>query len=525
MSIRLLFLLICLCIAGPLRAEPRADAWWAHVAVLADDRMEGRLTGTPGHDRAAAYVADRFRAYGLRPAGTKGYLQPIAFETQRVDGAASRAALTGARGTTPIAIGPQLLISARGGPRPAAVKAPLVFIGYGLHIPEAGHDDLAGVDLKGKIAVFVAGGPQSISGALKSHARAERNRLLEARGAIGYLSIDTPKMMERPWARDVALSTQSGLYFADGALRDVKSAQFVGSFNPAEGEMLFAASGRRFAEIAALADASKPIPGFDMGQVLDVTIATERGKARSANVVGVLPGRDPTLKAQHVVLSAHLDGLGIGKPEGGDAIYNGAMDNAAGVASLLEIARGYREGKVRPRRSILFVAVTAEEKGLLGSRYFTRRPTVPKANLVADINLDMPLPLWPLTSLVVLGQDESSLGADARATGAAMGLPVIADPLPDRNSFTRSDQYAFIEQGVPALFPKFGFAQGTAAFDIEKQFRATRYHAPSDDLAQPVNKADAVRFNDFIAALALRVADADARPQWNADSFFRRFAQ
>ncbi|MFS0738362.1 M28 family metallopeptidase [Sphingomonas sp. 1P06PA] len=525
MVIRLLFLMLCALAAAPLHAEPRADAWWKHVAVLADDKMEGRLTGTPGYDRAAAYVAGRFRKYGLKPAGTDGYLQPIAFETQVVDAAGSTATLIAKGVETPLAIGAQLLISARGGPRPAATEAPLVFIGYGLHIPEAGHDDFAGVDLKGKIAVFVAGGPQSISGALKSHARAERGKLLEARGAVGFISIDTPKMMEQPWARAVALSTQAGLYFADAALRDVKGVQFAGSFNPAEGERLFAGSGRRFAEIAALADASKPIPGFALGQVLKATVATRLGTAAAANVVGVLEGSDPALKAEHVVLSAHLDGLGIGAPEGGDAIYNGAMDNAAGVASLLEIARGYRKGKVRPRRSILFLAVTAEEKGLLGSRYFARRPSVPKPSLVADINLDMPLPLWPLTSLLALGQEESSLGSDVRAIGVAMGLPVINDPLPDRNSFIRSDQYAFIEQGVPALFPKFGFSRGSAAFDIEKQFRATRYHGPSDDLAQPVNRADAVRFNDFLAALALRVADADQKPRWNTNSFFRRFAK
>ena len=184
-----------------------------------------------------------------------------------------------------------------------------------------------------------------------------------------------------------------------------------------------------------------------------------------------------------------------------------------------------RRRGARPRRSLLFVFVTAEERGLLGARWFAQRPTVPRASIVADLNYDMALPLFPLTGVTVLGAEESSLGADARAVGAAMGLPLVPDPFPDRNSFIRSDQYAFIEAGIPAVAFKFGFAAGTPEAETERAWRATHYHAPSDDGSQPVFRADEIRLHDFIAALALRIADAEARPRWNDDSFFRRFAR
>jgi len=239
-------------------------------------------------------------------------------------------------------------------------------------------------------------------------------------------------------------------------------------------------------------------------------------------VIARLPGSDPRLAGEHVVLTAHLDGLGVAPVGEGDRINNGALDNAAGVAALLDIAGQWRREGARPRRSILFAFVTAEERGLIGARYFVRSPTVPRASIVANLNYDMALPLFPLTGVIVLGADESSLGADARAVGAGMALPVLPDPFPDRNSFVRSDQYAFIEAGIPALAFKFGFRAGTPEAEIERHWRVTRYHGPTDDTDQIVFAEDEIRLHDFIAAIALRVADAEARPEWNADSQFRQ---
>jgi Zn-dependent M28 family amino/carboxypeptidase len=245
----------------------------------------------------------------------------------------------------------------------------------------------------------------------------------------------------------------------------------------------------------------------------------------ASNVVARLPGSDRRLRSEHVVFSAHLDHLGVGTPIDGDGLYNGAMDNAAGVAGLLDIARSYKARRAKPRRSMLFVFVAAEEKGLLGSRYFSLRPTVAKASIVADMNFDMALPIFPLRSVTALGAEESSLGATAAGVGQSMGLPLVPDPFPDRNSFVRSDQYSFIREGIPSLAFKFGFGPNDPESEIERQWRSTRYHAPSDDLSQPVERADAIRLNDFVAALALRIATAEERPRWNDQSFFKRFAR
>jgi Zn-dependent M28 family amino/carboxypeptidase len=226
-----------------------------------------------------------------------------------------------------------------------------------------------------------------------------------------------------------------------------------------------------------------------------------------------------------VVFSAHLDHLGLSNPIAGDRLHNGAMDNATGVAALLDIARKHQARRVKPKRSMLFVFVTAEEKGLLGSRYFALRPTVAKGSIAANLNFDMALPIFPLRSVTALGAEESSLGAVAAEVATSMNLPLAPDPFPDRNSFVRSDQYSFIREGVPAVAFKFGFAKDTPEAEMESKWRSERYHAPSDDLSQKVEKLDAVRLHDFVAELGWRVANAKDRPKWQRESFFRRFAQ
>ncbi|HEX8511910.1 MAG TPA: M28 family metallopeptidase [Allosphingosinicella sp.] len=520
-----LLLTACATVPEPPTAAERAGRWWSDVSTLAADDMEGRLTGTPGYQRAADYVVSKLREIGLEPAGSEGFFQPVAFEEQFVDSAGSSAALVADGRTTALSIPGDLIIGRGDGRRPERIEAPMVFVGYGLHMPEAGHDDFAGIDLKGKIAVVISGGPANVSGALKAHARRDRARLLSERGAAGLLSLTTAKAVEVPWSRSMAQAGQSGMYFADPALRDVKTEFFNSSFNTETSEKLFHRSGRTFAELSALADASKPLPRFDMKQSLRATVAMRHRPVMSSNVVARLPGSDRRLRGEHVVFSAHLDHLGVSAPINGDGLYNGAMDNAAGVAGLLDIARSYKARRVKPKRSMLFVFVTAEEKGLLGSRYFALRPTVPKASMVANMNFDMALPIMPLRSVTALGAEESGLGAVAAAVGQSMGLPLVPDPFPDRNAFVRSDQYSFIREGVPALAFKFGFGPKDPEAEIERQWRSTRYHAPSDDLSQPVAKEDAVRLHDFVAEVALRVANAPERPAWGEQSFFRRFAK
>lgn len=514
----------CATVPPALSAPQRAERWWSDVAVLASEQMEGRLTGSPGYQRAADYVVAQARSLGLQPAGTDGFFQRIAFEEQFVDHARSSVSLVSGSRTAALNLPGDMTVGRGGGRVPAQVDAPLVFVGYGLHLPEAGHDDLAGVDLKGKIAVVISGGPAEISGALKAHARRDRARLLAARGAVGLLSLTTPKALETPWSRAMAQVGQGGMYFADPSLNDVQTPFVSLAMNPASSDKLFGSANLSFARLAALADASRPLPKVNLGTSLRGHFTATHRPVNSANVVARLPGSDPTLRAENVVFSAHLDHLGVSTPIAGDGLYNGAMDNAAGVAGLLDIARTYQARPVKPKRSILFVFVTAEEKGLLGSRYFALRPTVPKRSIVADLNFDMALPVFPLRSVTALGAEESTLGATAAEVAAATNLPLAPDPWPDRNSFVRSDQYSFIREGIPSLAFKFGFAKGTPEAELERKWRSDRYHAPSDDLSQPVAKEDAIRLHDFVAELGWRVANAPARPTWNSGSFFRRFA-
>jgi Zn-dependent M28 family amino/carboxypeptidase len=517
-------LLFCLLLALPVPAlaSEAAVQWWADITALANDGMEGRLTGSPGYDHAADYVIGRLKAERLKPAGVNGYLQPVSFEQQLVDQDASTAALVAADGTaTPVKVGDAMLIVRAEGPRPAAVDAPLVFIGYGLHLPGQGYDDFAGQDLKGKIVVVLAGGPADISGALKSNARSNRNKALAKAGAIGVIALTPQKQVEIIWARQKLISHQSGMYLADDKMRDVPDNFFSATFDPGQSELLFQGSGHTFADVSALSDASKPVPRFALPFRLKCAIVATRSPVTSPNIVAKLEGSDPKLKSEYVAVSAHLDHLGVGEPINGDRIYNGAMDDASGVATVLDIAHRLKNGPL-PRRSILFLFFTAEEKGLLGSNYYARHPTVPKPGIVADLNFDMALPLWLLKTVYAPGQDESSLGDDARAVAVTQGLQMIPDPMPDRNVFSRTDQFSFVREGIPALAFKFGFAKGTPEFAIEHDWRANRYHSPSDDLDQPVMKEEAVKLDDFVAALTAHVANQNARPHWLDGSIFAK---
>jgi acetylornithine deacetylase/succinyl-diaminopimelate desuccinylase-like protein len=521
-----LLALLSLAVASPAAPRlSRADQWWADIVALANDANEGRQTGSEGYLRAAETVERRMRAIGLKPAGEQGFRQQVALEEQHIDYAGSHAALIGADGgEMSIALGADMLVSAGGGPAASRIEAPLVFIGYGLHLPDQGHDDLASLDLRGKIAVIMAGGPADIAGPIKASNRAERGKLLAKAGALGYITLTPLAQIEIPWERQKLLSTQSGMYLADRALRSTPDGFLSASFDPGQSERLFAGSGHSFAELAALADAWAPLPRFALPLRLTASLAAERHTLTSPNIVALLPGSDPVLRREYVVVSAHLDHVGIGARINGDRIYNGAMDDASGVAAVLDIAARLKAGR-RAKRSFLFVIVTAEEKGLLGSGYFAKRPTVPKQAIVADLNFDMPLPLWPLTTVLAQGDHESTLGDAARAVAARQGLALIADPLPNRNSFVRTDQYSFVRAGIPSLAFKFGFPPGSEAFRIEHEWRANRYHAPSDDLEQPgILRAEAIKLDDYVAALARAVANDPVRPRWLPTSVFAKAA-
>jgi Zn-dependent M28 family amino/carboxypeptidase len=486
--------------------------------------MEGRNTGTPAHRRAAEYVADQFRKAELEPAGTNGYLQPVAFKTRRIIEAQSSLALVRNGKVEPLVLGEDANISMRADPV-ATIEAPLVFIGYGLNIPERGINDFAGQNLKGAIVAYISATPKSLPGPLQAHfgSGAERWKAYHASGAIGTITIANPKTSDIPWERSTLSRLQPAMSLADASLEDAPGQQFAVTMNPAHADKLLAGSGHTFAELLALVDADKPVPAFPLNVRLKATAKVEHSEVESQNVAGILRGSDPARRDEYVVLSAHLDHLGVGEPINGDKIYNGAMDNASGVAAILEVANALHASRAKPARSILFVAVTGEEKGELGSRYFAAHSTVPRRSIVANVNTDMFLPLFPLHMLMVLGLDESDLGQDIRAVAKDLGVVVQADPEPQRNRFVRSDQYSFIKAGIPALAMKVGYETNTPEAAIAAKWTAERYHAPSDDLDQPVDIEAAEKFVDVLRGLALHIANRVDRPTWNESSFFKRF--
>src|SRR3984893_15425089 len=311
----------------------------------------------------------------------------------------------------------------------------------------------------------------------------------------------------------------------DAVLQDAPGQQLAVTWNPAHADKLLAGTGHTFRELLALVDAGKAGTVFPLPARLKATTTVERATVESQNVVGILRGSDPARADEYVVVSAHLDHLGIGGAVNGDTIYNGAMDNASGVAAILEVATMLSERGAKPARSILFIAVTGEEEGELGSRYFVAHPTVPRNRIVANVTTDMFLPLFPLKMLMVLGLDESDLGQDIRATASELGLSVQADPEPQRNRFVRSDQYSFVKAGIPALAMKVGYDQSSPQAQIARQWTAQRYHAPSDDLDQPIDRTAAGAYVDVVGKLAVRIANRPDHPKWNDASFFKRFAK
>jgi Zn-dependent M28 family amino/carboxypeptidase len=502
------------------------NSWWAHVKVLADDNLEGRETGSEGLRKAESYVVDQFTKAGLQPAGTNGFYQPVKFVSREIVEKDSSAALVRDGKTEPLVLGEDTYFNTRVDLAQEEITAPLVFAGYGLKIPENNYDDLSGLDLRGKIVVFLAGSPAEISTALSAHYQTagERWKSLKQAGVIGVIGIPNPASMDIPWSRISLNRTHPSMELADPEFDETRGERLALTFNPAQAEKLFAASGHTFAEIAELGKDRKALPHFPLNVSLKARATVKTTSVESANIVAKLPGSDPTLKNEYVVLSAHVDHVGIGAPINGDRIYNGAMDNASGVAVLLDVAAAGKARAEQLRRSILFVVVTAEEKGLLGSKYFAAHPTVPPKSMIADINIDMFLPIVPLKVLKVAGLAESDLGDRTRDATQAYGVQVQPDPEPLRNTFIRSDQYNFIRHGIPAVKIDVGYVPGSPEQKIFKDWLTNRYHAPSDDLAQPVDLATAGLYEEVMRQLLISVANTDARPQWKPDSFFRRYA-
>jgi len=497
----------------------------AHMGFLASDLLQGREAGTPGYDIAAHYVAAQFAQLGLRPAGDKGsYFQTVPLVAFRPVDQGSYVVRGKDGAAVPLVFGEEVLIGRNTGPVSRKVSAPLVFAGYGVTAPERKRDDYKGLDVKGKIVVVLSGAPstfQTEERAFYANARTKREAAAKA-GAAGLILLSTPKdEQRRPFVEGQRTWQAWSMTWRgpDGVARDsAPNTPGLGSVSVKGAEKLFAGAPRSFAQVIAEADKPKADPPrFPLAASLDVTLKIETRDTPSANVAGLLEGADPKLKDEVVVLSAHLDHVGVTPPVNGDAINNGALDNAGGIATTLEAARAFVESGQRPKRSVLFLAVTAEEKGLLGAEYFARNPTV-AGPMVANVNLDMPILTYDFTDVVAFGAERSTIGEAVRRAAGRLGVALSPDPMPEEGLFTRSDHFRFVEVGVPSTFLMTGFGNGG-----EEKFRSflrDHYHKPSDQLDLPIDYAAGAKFARINYEIARELADQPARPAWLKGDFF-----
>lgn len=501
--------------AATLPPDPvsTGEAIRAHVATLADDNMEGRDAGTAGYDRAAAYVVDQYRAMGLAPGAGADWLQPVLLRDATIaEDPAPRVTIGG----VPFAHGGTVQIApgATAGARSFSGQA--VFVGYGLDAPEAGYDDYRGLDVSGKIIVYLTGAPRGIDPDIAGLLVARRPAMAAARGARGMIAIQTrASARARPWEGALTAATPSHFWIGpDGASNDPSTGLAVTMLaDRSAAAALFAGAKRPLDKILAEADRRGRRPrGFPLLPEVTIDASVTTRDLRSANVLAVLPGSDPALASEYVLVLAHLDHVGIDANATEDKIRNGAMDNGVGVGTMIEVARAMAAAPARQRRPILFAAVTAEEDGLLGARYLAANPVTGAGRIVASVNLDMPLLLHDFTDIAMLGADRSTLGPLATEAVTAMGIAVSPDPLPRERLFLRSDHFAFVERGVPALFLLTGFANGGEA--AYRDFLALHYHKPSDEADLPINWNAAGRFARLTWRIVRTVADADQAPLW-----------
>ncbi len=518
-----------------LLARIRPEGIRAHIAFLADDLLEGRGTGTRGYQLAANYIQAQFEEMGLKPAGVDGsYFQNVRF--RRIELVPEKTSAIVKRNGQEQKLTFDIDYVARGSElyTDSTIEAPVVFVGYGVTAPEFNYDDYAGVDVKGKIVIMFYGAPKSFPSAPQAHYSAGpvKAESAVAHGAIGMLSIWAGSIEERiPFPRVVRFFQQPAMRWLDDhsmpndAQPKIRASALLSS---SAASQMFEGASKSFKEAMAVAAESKP-QAFALPVSVALHLVSRHSEVDSPNIAAILPGSDPQLKNEYVVFTAHADHLGIGVPVDGDSIYNGANDDASGVAALLEIARALSSIPTPPRRSILFLAVTGEEEGLLGSDYFAHYPTVPLKQIVADINMDGVTLFYDFRDVVPLGAEHSSLGPVVGDVAQHFGLEVSPDPMPEEVYFIRSDQYSFVKQGVPSVFLSEGFKTVDPKLDgkkISEEWEQKYYHTPKDDMKQPyLNFNAAAKCTRVDLAIGYELAQQTERPHWNHGDFFERFVK
>ena len=505
------------------------EAVRSHVEFLSDDLLEGRDIGSRGHEIAARYVASEFDALGLKPAGDDGtWYQRITFQKTSPGETPASLVVAGPAGSTTFAQGENVIISPSALERTVDFTAPLVFVGYGIDDDAAGIHDYRGLDVDGKIVVALSGYPDGIGSEVGAHLNSSKEEMAAAHGAVGFLTLPTrARMKTRPWEmlRHYADGSRYTWVGPDGKpFVEAPAIRGSGTLNTPAADAIFAGAKHSLAEVLdeAAREGAKP-QGFPLNTRARIQSSSSAATITSPNVAAMLPGTDPELKDQYVVLSAHLDHIGIADPKPGDKpgtdrINNGALDNAAGISTMLEVARAFVESGDPPRRSIVFLASTGEEKGLLGADYYAQHPTVPADKIVGNVDLDMPLLLYPFTDVIAFGANHSTLGPLVAKAVAPMGITLSPDPMPEQGIFVRSDHYMFVKQGVPAVFLATGYANGGEK--AWKGFLGGNYHHPGDDMSQPIDWKSGARFAEANYRITRAMADRDTPPRWYEGDYF-----
>jgi hypothetical protein len=483
-------------------------AWWHTTEALSGDSMEGRDTGSAAYQRAAEYVAVRFKAAGLRPAGENGsYFQAVPMREVAVTPQGTSFTLVHPDGSETALVFLQQVSITPVEDLPAQVQAALTFRGY------CGKDAMGGI--AGRIVVCFGTQREGLPSGAERAASARDGK------ALGLINIDDPYFTIEPPRWPVAYARSVKLRSQEEAVTGSRPALAVMRINAEAADALFAGTGQDAASILKLGGTRQPLPNFEIPATLRVQLSLTRRDIASPNILAALPGVDPKVGGEYVVIAAHLDGYGFGTPVNGDDLYNGTLDDAAYVALLIQMADNIKAHRLRaPKRSILFAAFTGEEKGLLGSYWFVAHPTVPVGQLAADVNLDQLRPLFPLRILTAEALADTTLGDVARAVAAPLHIEIRADAEPERNLLRRADQYPFLTVHVPAISFIFGYDRNTQAEMRYREWYQLRYHRPQDDLTQPVDFKAAAQFDTFFYRLVEDIANAPTRPVIYATSPF-----
>ncbi|MEM9667971.1 MAG: M28 family metallopeptidase [Pseudomonadota bacterium] len=508
-----------------------ADTIKAHMAFLADDLLEGRAAGSRGEALSALYVASTYEQLGLDPRGEgDAFIQPVPLRSAKLDLESVAFRILKGNQTDTFVNGEDIFVSGSLSETSIHATVPAVFVGHGITAPEYGLADYDSVDVRGKLVVVFGGPPAFLPSAEAAHfgSTAVKQKLAAEAGAIGLIRLWTPAN-EAQISFDLLKNYLSGASMTwigpQGEVKDsAPEIKLRATIRGPAADALFANAKMSAAEVIEAGETG-PVKGFPLTTSVFLALTTQHDDGLvSGNVAGFLSGSDPLLKDEVVVVTAHYDHVGICKPEGeGDRICNGALDNALGTAAMMDVARRFTVASERPRRSVLFLAVGAEEKGLLGSDYFATYPTLGEKSIVANINMDGGFPFYDFSDVIAFGAEQSTLGEMLAKAVGPMGLKVGPAPFPQQGIFTRSDQYSFVKKGIPALFLYNGFtnlAGENVGLGIWNRLLQTSYHQPSDDLSLLEDYSFAGKYAEVFYRVVREVANADTRPQWYKDSLF-----